>query len=241
MDNSESRTINVSKHFLTYGKKTKSREKNKNIVNKSELKTENVKELLLRKLKEYKKDKHNKHNIKNKSKNSEPVLRSTQNLNRGNINNVSSQAPIQKHVNVCNSETIPYGNLKNGKKQTFRNMLRQTRKDKSQLLNTSGRKKQKVEVEINKKFNVGRHKNRNTIGVFLRNNATRRKSDQEKMKMRKTDIKTVKNYLKTQNLIKFGSQAPNELLREIFDTSKMCGDIYNSNGGTLLHNYMKES
>ena len=54
-------------------------------------------------------------------------------------------------------------------------------------------------------------------------------------------MKTVKNYLKTQNLIKYGSEAPNELLREIYTSSKLCGDILNTNGQSLVHNYMNES
>ena len=76
------------------------------------------------------------------------------------------------------------------------------------------------------------------VGVFIKNNTLRRKIDDDKRNLRNVKLKTVKNYLKTQNLIKYGSYAPNELLREIYDTSKLCGDINNINGSNLVHNFM---
>ena len=69
----------------------------------------------------------------------------------------------------------------------------------------------------------------------------RRKINDEKVEIQKSNMKTVKHYLKAQNLIKYGSEAPNGLLREIYSSSKLCGDIFNINGHSLVHNYMNDT
>ena len=54
-------------------------------------------------------------------------------------------------------------------------------------------------------------------------------------------ISYVKNKLREQNLIKVGSNAPNDILRKIYEDSTLAGDIVNTNSDTLLHNFMKEN
>ena len=41
------------------------------------------------------------------------------------------------------------------------------------------------------------------------------------------------------NLIKYGSHAPQKLLREIYETSNMLGDVSNQNSKVLVENYLK--
>jgi hypothetical protein len=47
--------------------------------------------------------------------------------------------------------------------------------------------------------------------------------------------------LREHNLIKVGSNAPNELIRKTYEYSMLAGDITNNNKDTLLHNFMKGS
>ena len=39
------------------------------------------------------------------------------------------------------------------------------------------------------------------------------------------------------NLIKFGTTAPSELLREMYENSKLCGEISNNNPTNIVHNF----
>lgn len=94
--------------------------------------------------------------------------------------------------------------------------------------------------EIKKTFNIGKNKKENAVNILIKNNNTRKKIESDKLSLKKTSLSTLKNFLKKQNLIKFGSTAPNQLLREIYENTKLCGDIINENPQNILHNF-KES
>ncbi len=58
--------------------------------------------------------------------------------------------------------------------------------------------------------------------------------------LKKKSINNIKKYLRKHNLIKIGSSAPDNLLKEIYQESYLAGDIYNKNGEILLHNFIKD-
>ncbi len=93
------------------------------------------------------------------------------------------------------------------------------------------------EKEIKKTFKLG--KNGKKISVLIKNNKTRKKIEDKKMEHKKEKISTIKNYLKEKNLIKFGTSAPSKLLREMYETSELCGGIINHNKDVLIHNFDK--
>ena len=47
-------------------------------------------------------------------------------------------------------------------------------------------------------------------------------------------------YLKKHNLIRYGSNAPTELIREIYETTQMVGGIKNNNGSLLVDNFLQD-
>jgi len=93
------------------------------------------------------------------------------------------------------------------------------------------------ESEIKKTFNLGKNVKNKTVRVLIKDVKTRKNIETSKIHIRNTKINTIKNYLKHKNLIRFGSTAPNSLLKEMYECSLVCGDIQNANSKILLHNY----
>ena len=51
-------------------------------------------------------------------------------------------------------------------------------------------------------------------------------------------MKEIRLYLKKHGLLRVGSNAPDNILRSIYETSVLSGDVYNSNTSVLLHNFI---
>jgi len=109
--------------------------------------------------------------------------------------------------------------------------------DKVDIFDISSNSPYIQETEIKKSFKLGKNLKNNSINVLIKSNKTRKNVEQIKLELKKTKLNTIKNYLKSKNLIKFGTSAPSGLLKEIYESSKLCGDIYNNNANTLIHNY----
>ena len=57
--------------------------------------------------------------------------------------------------------------------------------------------------------------------------------------MRKKPTNEIKNYLRDHNLIKIGSGAPNNIIRQLYESSMMSGEITNLNNETMMDNFLK--
>ena len=78
-----------------------------------------------------------------------------------------------------------------------------------------------------------------TVGVLLKDNKTRKNIMNAQTNLRQKNIQQIKEYLKDHNLIKVGSSAPTDVLRKMFESAMLTGEITNSNKDILLHNFMK--
>lgn len=158
-----------------------------------------------------------------------------------NENQVNSN-PYKQTYDSLNREQPKYGNLKNGLMPTYRSLLKNNYKNKTMknVINNFNLppKEEKIELQIERKLQVGLNKTKKKVGIFIKNSRLRKDIEKNKLLMKKTHIKTVKNYLKNNNLIKHGSNAPSELLRYMFENSQLIGDVKNHNSKNALHNYM---
>ena len=90
------------------------------------------------------------------------------------------------------------------------------------------------------KIKVGKNKKTHTVQVWIPCSHTRKQRSELQDSLRKTNLNTLKNYLKQRHLVKVGSSAPTNLLRQIYENAKAYGDVINENKQNLLHNYEKE-
>jgi len=100
--------------------------------------------------------------------------------------------------------------------------------------------KRSIKRTIRKRYTLGKSKIRKSVSVLLKDNKTRKNVIAAQKELKRQPINDVKQYLKEQNLIKVGSGAPNYMLRELYESSMLAGQIKNNNKDTMLHNLMNE-
>ena len=166
---------------------------------------------------------------------------------------------------------VPYGVLKNGLKPTYREWKRNTQKtpynepskrevliniDKNSdpikssdpTLRAEKLKNLKKKFKTPKitrvktiKYKLGKKPEQNHISVLIKNRQTRKRIQMEHGMLKKRSIIEVKNYLRKKNLLKTGSKAPNDVLREMYEKAILTGDIENKSGENLIHNFFNEN
>jgi hypothetical protein len=107
--------------------------------------------------------------------------------------------------------------------------------------NISKQKMREKTIHTNKTlkiFSLG--KKNNKVGVLIKSGKTRKRIKDEVNLLKKKSITEIKKYLRKHNLIKSGSAAPENILRQLFEDSYLAGDIYNKNSDNLLHNYIND-
>ena len=88
------------------------------------------------------------------------------------------------------------------------------------------------------KYHLGK-KNRK-VSILIKNAATRKKINAEHNKIKRTSVLEMKNYLRKHNLLKAGSEAPNDVIRKLYEQCLLSGNINNTNKDNLLHNYLND-
>jgi hypothetical protein len=78
----------------------------------------------------------------------------------------------------------------------------------------------------------------NKVSVLIKDYKTRKNIQDECYKLEKTSIFDIKNFLRKKNLLKIGSVAEEDVLREMYEQCILAGDIQNKNKDTLIHNYL---
>ena len=96
-------------------------------------------------------------------------------------------------------------------------------------------------VETKVPIKIGKSKKNKTVQILIPCNQTRKNRTEEHDTLRKTSLSTVKNYLKSRKLIKVGTTAPTNLIRQIYENAKSYGDVVNENKHNLLYNFDKDT
>lgn len=260
------RTISITPQYFNMS--TKKNKKVKESLSQVNINTSSIRQLLLDKLKEHKKTRKIETNItplqektfdesckevKVEANPISSIVKDEVKINVSNdLNPLQSQSHLQSHVQSQNELCIPdkpYGNLKNGTKPTYKQMnqiLREPRENPDTIpmpipISEPIETKPIIleEKEVKKTFKLGKNDKTKTISVLIKNNKTRKKVEDAKTEHKKKNMSTIKNYLKEKNLIKFGTTAPSKLLREMFESSELCGGISNENKDVLIHNFDK--
>ena len=91
-----------------------------------------------------------------------------------------------------------------------------------------------------RKYTLGRSKIKKSVSVLIKDRGTRKKILNAQKELKRKPINDVKIYLRDHNLIKIGTNAPNDVIRKLYESAMLAGEITNSNTETLLHNFSKD-
>ena len=203
---------------------------------------------------------------------SRPVVASGT-IETSNIPITIGEMPISNNMEI-QSEPL-YGNLKGGKKPTYRTFKNGIgyKQTNNKTMTSGGNEKNHVTIEILDKNNneenkyaersnklqdlknkakkktsvtkithkLGKHKKTGKIGVLIKDRHTRRKIKEDHGKLKQKSLLEIQNFLKKQNLLKGGSNAPNDVIREMYENVMLAGDINNKCQDTLVHNYLNDN
>ena len=100
--------------------------------------------------------------------------------------------------------------------------------------------KKLLKKTIHKKYTLGKSNIKRTVAVLLKDNNTRKNIINAQKDLKGKSVNDVKTYLRQHNLIKIGSNAPNDVIRKIYESAMLAGEITNNNKDIMLHNFIKE-
>ena len=100
--------------------------------------------------------------------------------------------------------------------------------------------KRTTKKTIKRKYTLGRSKIRKSVAVLIKDRGTRKQVLNAQKDLKRKPMNDVKMYLREHNLIKVGSNAPNDVMRKMYESAMLAGEIKNSNVETLLHNFSKD-
>jgi hypothetical protein len=153
------------------------------------------------------------------------------NLSKNSI--PSTSISISNYESEPLSQALSYPIVKNTNEE-FSNVLKPEDKEKIIAI------KKITKKTIKRKYTLGKSKMERKVGVLVKDRGTRKKILSAQKELKRKPINDIKSYLRDHNLIKVGSNAPNDVIRKLYESAMLAGEITNSNSETLLYNFSKE-
>lgn len=157
------------------------------------------------------------------------------------IDNPSMVAPTNQNI-----PTNLGGNYDRNSRidDTQRAIINQTRTKLDQAIQVKKTelKYKKRKRTIRRTYRVGKSKTAPKIGVLISNKTVRNNISTKKQQLKQIPIEEIRKTLIKRGFIKVGSIAPNDVLRQMYESMVLvCGEVQNYNPDNLIYNFFNES
>jgi hypothetical protein len=98
----------------------------------------------------------------------------------------------------------------------------------------------RIKKTIKRTYTLGKSKIQKKVGVLIKDKNTRKRVLNAQRDIKRHGINDIKQYLRTHGLIKTGSSAPNDIVRKIYESAMLSGEVTNQDKDILLQNFLKE-
>ena len=105
---------------------------------------------------------------------------------------------------------------------------------------TGGGVSKRIKKTIKRTYTLGKSKIHKRVGVLIKDKNTRKRVLNAQRDIKRHGINDIKQYLRTHGLIKTGSSAPNDIIRKIYESAMLSGEVTNQDKDILLQNFLKE-
>jgi len=159
--------------------------------------------------------------------------------------NVSMHFPAPTETSPLRLAAPAYGCLKGGQIPTYRSMMRQ-QAAAAAISERGGSSPEGPDLKYvrqkrtnRRTYKVGKSPTYAKVGVLISNRTLRKDITTKSYRLKQTPMSEIRRFLTKHGLIKTGTTAPNDVLRKMYESSKMlCGEVYNHNTDILLHNFV---
>jgi hypothetical protein len=100
--------------------------------------------------------------------------------------------------------------------------------------------KKYVKKITKRKYTLGKSNKYRKVSVLIKGRQTKKNIINSHKKLKRTDIHQIKKYLKKHGMLKTGSSCPDEILRKIYESVMLSGEVNNTNKNTLIHNFLND-
>jgi hypothetical protein len=94
---------------------------------------------------------------------------------------------------------------------------------------------------VRRTFKVGKSKTIPKVSVLISNKTLRNQISTKAQLLKQTSMQEVRQFLTKKGFIRVGSDAPNDVLRKMYESAVLiCGEVQNHNPDNLLYNFLND-